>query len=109
MVVQTSASSRSVATSLPSFGGLRRDPIRKPRNPTLLHVRSHLLQVLDDDEVCIHEAVDAVLHAGLLASVQLARGNLAGDALAETGVCEGVDGYTFLVSQDVRIIPDRTR
>ena len=35
----------------------------------LLHVRSHLLQVLDDHKVRIHEAVNAVLHAGLLASV----------------------------------------
>lgn len=65
-------------------------------------MRSHLLQVLDDDEVCVHEAVDAVLHAGLLASVELARGNLAGDALAETGVCEGVDGCSSLVSRSVR-------
>lgn len=78
-------------------------------DPTLLHVRSHLLQVLDDDEVCIHEAVDTVLHAGLLASVQLARGDLAGDALAETGVCERVDGYMSLVSQIVRMFANKDK
>lgn len=58
-------------------------------------MRSHLLQVLDDDQVGIHETVDAVLHAGLFTSVQLACGDLACDALAEADVCEGVDCYDF--------------
>lgn len=61
-------------------------------------MRSHLLQVLDNNQVCIHEAINTVLHAGLLASVQFARRNLAGDAFAETGVGEGVDGCGTLVS-----------
>jgi len=63
--------------------------------PLSLHVRSHLLQVLDDNQVGIHETVNAVLHTGLFTSVQLACGNLACDALAEADVCEGVDGYDF--------------
>lgn len=64
----------------------------------ILHVRSHLLQVLDNNQIRIHEAINTVLHAGLLASVQFARRNLAGDTFAETGVGEGVDGCEPLVS-----------
>jgi len=52
--------------------------------------RSHLLQVLDDGHVGIHVAVDAVLHAGLLRSVESSGGDLAGDALAEAGIRQAV-------------------
>ena len=39
--------------------------------------------MLDDGHVGIHVAVDAVLHAGLLRSVESSGGDLAGDAFAE--------------------------
>lgn len=45
--------------------------------------RSHLLQVLDDGHVGVHVAVNAVLHARLLRSVESSGGDLASDALAE--------------------------
>jgi len=51
-----------------------------------LHPRPHLLQILDDHQIRIHESVDTVLHTRFFASVQFARGDFAGDAFAETSV-----------------------
>jgi hypothetical protein len=69
-----------------------------------LHVRSHLLQILDDNQIRIHEAINTVLHTRLFASVQFARGNLAGDAFAETGIGEGVDSYLLVSKQHIEAI-----
>lgn len=45
--------------------------------------RPHLLQMPDNSHIGIHIPINAVLHARLLASVQFAGGDLAGDALFE--------------------------
>lgn len=58
----------------------------------LLHRRSHGLEMLEHSHITIHESIDAVLHARLFRSVELARRNLARNALLEAAVCEAVDG-----------------
>ena len=52
----------------------------------------HLFEVLDDDHIGVHVAVDAVLHAGILASSESALRQAAGDALLEADGVELVDG-----------------
>src|SRR4051794_28798687 len=52
----------------------------------------HLLEVLDDHHVGIHIAIDAVLHASILASGESALRHAASDALFEADGVEFVDG-----------------
>lgn len=72
----------------------REDRIAQPWNQliVILAQRSHLLQVLDDSHVRVHEAVHTVAHAGFLSTVQRARGNLARDTLLKAGIGEAVNG-----------------
>lgn len=44
-------------------------------------VVSHLLEVLNDSHVCVHEAADAVLYARFLVFVELSIANGSGHAL----------------------------
>lgn len=54
---------------------------------------THAPKLLQNQQLRIHPAVNAVRRAGLLASVQGSRGKvLAGRALLEAGFVEGVDG-----------------
>lgn len=50
------------------------------------------LQLLDNQEVCVQEAVDAVLGARLFALVEALGLDGAGDAFRPADVCEVVDG-----------------
>jgi len=59
----------------------------------LLHRRPQLLQVLNDRHIGVHEAVDTVLCALLLAPVQLTRSERSSDALLEADICERVNGW----------------
>lgn len=56
-----------------------------------LDSRPHLLEMSEHSHVGIHEAVYAVLHAGLFVSVELSGADLAGDALSEARVGQGVN------------------
>lgn len=56
-----------------------------------LDSRPHLLEMSEHSHVGIHEAVHAVLHAGLFVSVELSGADLAGDALSEARVGQGVN------------------
>jgi hypothetical protein len=55
----------------------------------------HLLKVLDNHHVGIHVAVDAVLHASVLASCEGALRHAASDALLEADGVEFVDGWVM--------------
>ena len=52
----------------------------------------HLLKVLDDHHVGVHVAVNAVLHASILASGKSALRHATSDALLEADGVELVDG-----------------
>jgi hypothetical protein len=64
-----------------------------PTSPCIVHadhnissiipLHPHLLEVLDNHHVGIHVAVDAVLHASVLASCESALRHAASDALLE--------------------------
>jgi len=69
-----------------------------PHQLTPLH--PHLLKVLDDHHVGVHVAVDAVLHASILASSKSALRHAASDALLEADGVELVDGCRIALARE---------
>jgi hypothetical protein len=63
---------------------------RRNRKSSPLH--PHLLQMSDDSHVGVHVTVDAVLHAGVLVTLERAGGHATSDALLEADGVELVDG-----------------
>ena len=55
--------------------------------PAIVLQCPHLLQMLDDSHIRIHETIHAVAHARFFATVESAGGDFRGDAFAEADVC----------------------
>jgi hypothetical protein len=53
--------------------------------------RSHALQVAHNQQICIHESADTILHAGSFAAVEFTGGDAAGNTFAEADIGEVVD------------------
>lgn len=91
IVVMTSPSSRILKSACVIWQGTIKSSCSHSLLPTAA-LSPHLLKVLDDHHVGVHVAVDAVLHASILASSEGALRQAASDALLEADGVELVDG-----------------